>query len=57
MIFSDGVTVGTKGTLRTLELYDGWYVVGEGMLIPVKDLDEANEFIKRFYKHKIKENP
>jgi hypothetical protein len=24
-----------------MELYDGWYVVGEGNLIPVKDEEEG----------------
>ena len=35
--FSDGIEIDTSGELRLLELYDGWYVVGEGRLIPVKD--------------------
>lgn len=35
--FSDGIEIDTSGPLRLMELYDGWYVVGEGRLIPVKD--------------------
>lgn len=35
--FSDGIEIDTSGELRLIELYDGWYVVGEGKLIPVKD--------------------
>jgi hypothetical protein len=27
-------------------LYDGWYVVGEGRLIPVKDREEGEDKIK-----------
>jgi hypothetical protein len=39
--FSDGIEIDTAGELRLLELYDGWYVVGEGKLIPVKDEEEG----------------
>lgn len=44
--FSDGVNVDTTGPLRPLRLSDGWYVVGEGLLIPVNDKIEAREVIK-----------
>ncbi len=40
--FDDGIEIDTSGELRLLELYDGWYVVGEGRLIPVKDEEEGN---------------
>jgi len=33
--FSDGINIHTSGPLRNLHLHDGWYVVGEGILIPV----------------------
>ena len=39
--FSDGIEIDTSGDLRLLELYDGWYVLGEGRLIPVKDEGEG----------------
>jgi len=39
--FSDGIEIDTSGELRLLELNDGWYVVGEGKLIPVKDEEEG----------------
>lgn len=39
--FSNGVKVDTSGRLRPLRLHDGWYVVGEGALIPVSDRSEA----------------
>ena len=42
LTFSDGIEIDTSGELRLLELYDGWYIVGEGRLIPVKD-DEVGE--------------
>ena len=40
------MNIDTSGELRTLELADGVYVVGEGMLIPMKDMEEAREYIK-----------
>lgn len=43
--FSDGVEVDTSGSLRTVHLSDGWYVVGEGLLLPVEDKVEADELI------------
>ena len=43
--FDDGIEIDTSGELRLLELYDGWYVVGEGVLIPVKDEEEGKLFI------------
>jgi hypothetical protein len=45
--FSDGISIDTKGKLRPLHLRDGWYVVGEGCLIPVEDAEEAQELIKK----------
>ncbi len=44
--FTDGITVDTDGPLRTLRLRDGLYVIGAGMLIPVKDQEEADETIE-----------
>lgn len=43
--FSDGVKVNTGGKLRPLKLYDGWYIVGKGKLIPVKNAQQANTMI------------
>jgi hypothetical protein len=43
--FSDEIEIDTSGELRLLELYDGWYVVGEGKLIPVKDKEEGHKVI------------
>jgi hypothetical protein len=43
--FSDGVQINTNGPIRSLELHDGWYVVGEGMCIPVRDEIEANKLV------------
>ena len=43
--FNDGVNVDTSGPLRVIRLRDGYYVVGNGMMIPVEDRKEANEVI------------
>jgi hypothetical protein len=45
LMFNDGVVVETGGPLRKLHLEDGWYVVGEGFLIPVASEDEAERRI------------
>lgn len=39
--FNDGINIDTSGPIRTLQLRDGWYVVGMGMLIPVVSENEA----------------
>lgn len=44
--FNDGVKINTDGPLRIKELKDGLYVIGEGMLIPVDDEQEAIETLK-----------
>ena len=43
--FSDGEEFDLSGSLRKEHRTDGWYVVGENMLIPVKDEHEAGEYI------------
>lgn len=43
--FSDGIEIDTSGPLRLLELHDGWYVVGEGRLIPVKVEEEGEQIL------------
>lgn len=44
--FSDGMTFDTSGPLRTTHRFDGWYVIGNGTLIPVKDEDEGKKYIE-----------
>lgn len=43
--FTDGETFDTSGELRKEKRYDGWYVLGQGMLIPVQDEEEADKVI------------
>ncbi len=49
MIFSDGMRFNLSGKLRAELRSDGWYVVGEGLLIPLKDEEECVAYIKHFY--------
>jgi hypothetical protein len=39
--FTDGVSIEIAGPLRIIHLEDGYYVVGEGNLIPVEDRDDG----------------
>ena len=48
--FNDGVNIDTSGELRILRLRDGYYVVGQGMCVPVADRKEAKEFIEEMKK-------
>lgn len=43
--FSDGEEFVTSGPLRKEERYDGWYVIGQGYLIPVESEEAADEMI------------
>ncbi len=46
--FSDGEEFDLSGSNRKEHRTDGWYVLGENMMIPVKDEMEADDYI---YKH------
>jgi hypothetical protein len=50
--FSDGVNLDTSGPLRAVELHDGWYVLGDGMSIPVTSKEEAEETIRQMTEKK-----
>lgn len=45
--FSDGMTFDTSGPLRLECRSDGWYVVGQGMMMAVKDPIIGQETIER----------
>jgi hypothetical protein len=51
--FSDGMEFDTSGPLRKERRSDGLYIVGQGMLIPVRDDEEAEIYLKKM-KLKIK---
>ncbi len=44
--FSDGVNLDTSGPLRVVHLKDGWYVLGNGMSIPVDSREEGEMIIR-----------
>jgi hypothetical protein len=48
--FNDGMSFETSGPLRASCRSDGWYVVGNGMLIPVRDQEEAEKMIQSMEK-------
>lgn len=43
--FSDGVQINPSGPLRKLRLADGWYVVGDDMILPCADEAEADALL------------
>ena len=45
--FTDGESFDTSGPIRKEERYDGWYVLGDGKMIPVRDEEEADKVIAR----------
>jgi hypothetical protein len=48
--FTDGVKFNLDGPLRVERRRDGYYVVGNGMLIPVDDRAEGVEIIREMTK-------
>jgi hypothetical protein len=48
--FSDGEEFDLSGSLRKEYRKDGWYVLGENMLIPAKDEQDADECINKYSK-------
>lgn len=45
--FSDGVTVDASGEPRVLQLNDGYYAVGKGILIPATNKTTAEFLVKK----------
>jgi hypothetical protein len=45
--FTDGVEFNTSGILRIEEKFDGFYVLGEGWLIPVTGQEEGERVIAK----------
>ena len=46
LTFSDGETFDTSVELQLTRRKDGWYVIGNGHLIPVRDIDEGRKRLK-----------
>ena len=45
MQFTDGMKFNLKGDLRIVRRKDGYYVVGEKMLCPVRDMEDGLNLI------------
>jgi hypothetical protein len=50
--FSDGMKFDTQSELHVEKRSDGYYVVGEGLLLPVNSREEADEEIKKLKERK-----
>jgi hypothetical protein len=46
--FTDGEEFNLSVSLRKEYRVDGWYVLGDNTLIPVRDEQEADEYISKF---------
>ncbi len=44
--FSDGEEFDTSVELQLTLRNDGWYVIGDGFLLPVRDLNEGRKVLK-----------
>jgi hypothetical protein len=44
--FTDGIQFNTDGPYRVEHRHDGYYVVGHGMLMAVKSVEEGTTFIQ-----------
>ena len=47
--FSDGEEFDLSGSLRKEHRIDGWYVLGNNMMIPMKNEQEADEYIDKHF--------
>ena len=45
LTFTDGESFDLSGPLRLEERYDGWYVLGNGRMIPVSSQDAGRKLI------------
>ena len=50
--FSDGMQFDTSGPLRIIYRRDGLYIVGDNMLIPIRDANEGRDIIYRLERQK-----
>jgi hypothetical protein len=53
--FTDGIEIDTSGEYRTLKLFDGWYLVGNGLLIPAKDETDALKMVNEVKEKRVNE--
>lgn len=53
--FSDGVSIDTQGPYRAIQLADGWYVIGHGMMSPENDRTSAQAYAKELRERLLEE--
>ena len=44
--FDDGINIDTSGELRAIKLSDGWYLIGQGLMLPAESEGKAHELLK-----------
>ena len=54
--FSDGEEFDTSVELQLMKRKDGWYVIGEGLLIPVVNLDKGRTMLKQIKEERKQKN-
>ena len=54
--FTDGMSFDMSGQLRLTLRSDGMYVVGQGLLVPVRDEEEGRQLIENITKTEGKRN-
>ena len=54
--FSDGEEFDTSVELQLTLRNDGWYVIGDGFLLPVRDINEGRKVLKERKEWKRKLN-
>ena len=54
--FSDGEEFDTSVELQLMKRKDGWYVIGEGLLIPVVDIDKGRAMLKQIKEERKQKN-
>jgi len=54
--FTDGMSFDMSGPLRLTLRSDGMYVVGQGLLVPVRDEEEGMQLIENITKTEGKRN-
>ena len=54
--FTDGMSFDMSGPLRLALRSDGMYVVGQGLLVPVRDEEEGRQLIENITKTEGKRN-
>jgi|ETNvirenome_6_85_1030632.scaffolds.fasta_scaffold04106_16 hypothetical protein len=57
LVFTDDESFDTDGPLRAEKRSDGWYVIGEGYLIPVDEEAEAERLIREMQEKEKDEKP